>query len=45
MKQASNRNAVVKYRPDIDGLRCVAILSVLGVSPVTCERVRGIRRC
>ena len=29
MKETSNRNAVVKYRPDIDGLRCVAVLSVL----------------
>ena len=29
MKEASNRNAVLKYRPDLDGLRAVAILSVL----------------
>ena len=29
MKEASNRSAVLKYRPDLDGLRAVAILSVL----------------
>jgi peptidoglycan/LPS O-acetylase OafA/YrhL len=29
MKEASNRNGAFKYRPDIDGLRCVAVLSVV----------------
>jgi peptidoglycan/LPS O-acetylase OafA/YrhL len=29
MNEEANRNAIVKYRPDIDGLRAVAILSVM----------------
>jgi peptidoglycan/LPS O-acetylase OafA/YrhL len=29
MSENPNRNTVIKYRPDIDGLRCVAVLSVV----------------
>ena len=41
MKEASNRDAILKYCPDIDGLRAVAILSVLAFHLWPCRVSRG----